>query len=232
MYLARLTIFKQCWLQMDVIHLPYSITIKSCGQLVWTAKAEGLRKDWAVTLLRWVSEWKVTDSALTSKNGEPSSFITTIYKIKTFNYELSGCNETHIQITYSLPIFFLLPFPYSCVACESTRVLFQEQRSLRFRAHTSGERARGLQRICKGSAPKMRPLLDLFPAHFARQFESQGPHTRATSLMRVCTSQKVLTKERMANGILKYLWNYLIQWTITMTHSALWLQERLKRHPS
>ena len=57
----------------------------------------------------------------------------------------------------------------------------------------------------------MRPLLDLFPAHFARQFESQGPHTRATSLMRVCTSQKVLSKERMANGILKYLWNYLIQ---------------------
>ena len=57
----------------------------------------------------------------------------------------------------------------------------------------------------------MRPLLDLFPAHFARQFESRGSHTRATSLMRVCTSQKVLTKERMANGILKYLWNYLIQ---------------------
>ena len=59
----------------------------------------------------------------------------------------------------------------------------------------------------------MRPLLDLFPAHFARQFESQGPHTRAilSSLMRVCTSQKVVTKERMANGILKYLWNYLIQ---------------------
>ena len=166
---------------MDVIHLPYSITIKSRGQLVWTAKAEGLRKGWAVHLLRWVSEWKVTDNALTSKNGEPSGFITTIYKIKKFNYELAGCNETYFQITYSLPIFFLLPFLYSCVAWGSTRVLLQEQWSLRFLAHTSDERARGLQRVCEGSAPKMRPLSDLFPAHFARQFESQKPHARATS---------------------------------------------------
>ena len=94
---------------MDVIHLPYSITIKSRGQLVWTAKAEGLRKGWAVHLLRWVSEWKVTDNALTSKNGEPSGFITTIYKIKKkFNYELAGCNETYFQITYSLSPTFPL----------------------------------------------------------------------------------------------------------------------------
>ena len=34
LYLVRLTTFKQCWLKMDFIHLPYSITIKSVGQLI------------------------------------------------------------------------------------------------------------------------------------------------------------------------------------------------------
>ena len=147
---------------MDVIHLPYSITIKSCGQLV--QQAEGLRTDWAVRLLRWVSECKVRDNIL-SKNSEPSGFITTIY-IEKKNYKHAGCNETHIQITHSLPIFFLLSFSYSCVACECTRLRLQERRSLRVSSppvrRACKRFAKSLRGFCPENETPLKPLSSPF----------------------------------------------------------------------
>ena len=72
-------------------------------------------------------------------------------------------------------MFFLLLFPLSCVACGCTRVYYRSGEACRFRANLWGERARSLQRICEGSAPKIRPLSDLFLARFVHQLECQGP---------------------------------------------------------
>ena len=161
---------------MDVIHLPYSITIKSCGQLVQLA--EGLRTDWAVPLLRWVSEYKVRDNALTSKRSEPTGFITTIQKKNNF-YKLAGCNETLFQIAYSLQIFSLLPSPYSCVACVSTRVLRQERRSPRVSGlpvrRACKKFAKSLRGLCPENETPLRPL--------SRPFSSPTRISRASMLI-------------------------------------------------
>ena len=137
-----------------------------------------------------MSECKVRDNIL-SKNSEPSGFITTIY-IEKKNYKHAGCNETHIQITHSLPIFFLLSFSYSCVACECTRLRLQERRSLRVSSPPVRRACKRFAKSLRGFWPENETLSDLFPARFARQLESQRPHACAASLVGVHFSKFLL----------------------------------------
>ena len=80
---------------------------------------------------------------------------------------------------------FKKPVAFQCFfSCSSPKVeqpagaqecYYRSGEACRFRANLWGERARSLQRICEGSASKIRPLSDLFLARFVRQLECQGP---------------------------------------------------------